>query len=92
MPQTIDRDFAERFLMSAEDFYAHGVHLLFNEWWEAAPSDAIRVYVEAIEQHPEQGPLAGEHWFAPEIGLPDLERHPEGSLGAAYRSFIPTIT
>jgi ubiquinone biosynthesis protein Coq4 len=88
VPQTIDRDFAERFLMSAEDFYAHGVHLLFNEWWEAAPSDAIRVYVEAIEQHPEQGPLAAECWFAPEIGLPELERYPEGSLGAAYRSFM----
>jgi ubiquinone biosynthesis protein Coq4 len=88
MPQTIDREFGERLLLSAEDFYAHGVHLLFNEWWEAAPSDAISIYVDAIERHPEQGPLAAEQWFAPEITLADLERYPEGSLGAAYRSFL----
>ncbi|MCW3796896.1 Coq4 family protein [Sphingomonas sp. BN140010] len=88
MSGKIDARFGELFLRSAEDFYAYGVHLLFNDWWEAAPCDAIQVYVDAIEQHPEQGPLAAAGWFAPEIGVADLARYPEGSLGAAYRRFM----
>lgn len=84
----IDREFGERFLTSADDFYAHGVHLLFNEWWESAPKDAIAKYVAAIEQHPEQGPLASEGWYAEPLSLDALDACPPGSLGAAYRHFM----
>jgi ubiquinone biosynthesis protein Coq4 len=84
----VDRYFAERFLLSVEDFHAHGVHLLFNEWWEQAPADAIEDYVRAIETHPEQGPLAVEGWFAPELTLADLACFGEGTLGHAYRHFM----
>jgi ubiquinone biosynthesis protein Coq4 len=84
----IDREFASRFLLSVEDFYGHGVHLLFNEWWEKAPVDAINDYVRAIENHPEQGPLAAEGWFAPELTLADLAGFEEGTVGHAYRHFM----
>ncbi len=88
MAGKIDRTFGERFLTSADDFYAYGVHLLFNDWWEHAPADAIDHYVRAIEQHPEQGPLAAEAWYAPSLTLADLEHCPPGSLGEAYRRFM----
>lgn len=88
MAGRIDRDFADHFLLSVEDFYGHGVHLLFNEWWEKAPVDAIDAYVRAIEAHPEQGPLAMEGWFAPELSLADLARFEEGTVGHAYRHFM----
>jgi ubiquinone biosynthesis protein Coq4 len=84
----IDRDFAERFLLSVEDYYAHGVHLLFNEWWETAPGLAIDDYVQAIVAHPEQGPLAAEGWFAPELTISDLTHYTEGTMGHAYRQFM----
>src|SRR4028119_2285513 len=88
MAGQIDRDFAAQFLLSVEDFYGHGVHLLFNEWWEKASVDAIDAYVRAIEAHPEQGPLAMEGWFAPELTLADLARFEEGTVGHAYRHFM----
>ncbi len=84
----IDRAFAEHFLTSAQDFNAYGVHLLFNEWWPKAPADAVQKYVDAIEQHPEQGPLAREGWFAPPFCLADLDAYGPGTLGHAYRRFM----
>jgi len=84
----IDREFAGKFLGSAEDFYAYGVHLLFNDWWERAPEDAIAKYVEAIETHPEQGPLAAEAWYADPLSLEHLREYPEGTLGHAYLRFM----
>lgn len=84
----IDRAFGERFLTSADDFYAHGVHLLFNEWWETAPDDAIEKYVAAIEQHPEQGPLAREGWYSEPMSIDALGAYAAGSLGAYYHDFM----
>jgi ubiquinone biosynthesis protein Coq4 len=88
MTAVIDRSFGEKFLTSADDFYGYGVHLLFNDWWEQAPADAIRKYVEAIEGHPEQGPLAAEGWYAEPLALSSLQRHAEGTLGHAYLRFM----
>ena len=88
MSDLIDRDFGSKFLDSAEDFYRYGVHLLFNDWWAHAPADAIDKYVEAIETHPEQGPLAAEGWFAEPLSLEHLAPFPEGTVGHAYLRFM----
>lgn len=88
MVQTIDRDFGEKFLTCSDNFYAYGVHLLFNEWWVSAPQDAIDKYVAAIADHPEQGPLAREAWLAPPFALSQLEGFGPGTLGAAWRDFM----
>ena len=88
MIEKIDRKFGERFLTSIDDFYAYGVDKLFNDWWETAPADAIRKYVEAIENHPEQASLAREQWYAEPLDLQTLERCAPGTLGHAYRDFI----
>jgi ubiquinone biosynthesis protein COQ4 len=88
MVEKVDRAFGEKFLTSIDNFYEYGVHLLFNDWWEKAPSDAITKYVEAIESHPEQGPLAAEGWYAEPLSLAALEAYEPGSLGHAYLLFM----
>lgn len=88
MPAKIDREFGEKFLTCSENFYNYGVHLLFNEWWVAAPQGAIDKYVAAILDHPEQGPLAREGWLAPPFALAQVADRASGTLGAAWRDFM----
>ena len=88
MVQKIDRDFGEKFLTCSDDFYRYGVHLLFNEWWDQAPADAITKYVAAIDTHPEQGPLARAGLYAEPFSLAQLQRYATGTLGAAWRDFM----
>ena len=88
MIQSVDRAFGEKFLTSVDNFYDYGVHLLFNEWWDKAPADAVAKYCDAIESHPEQGPLAAERWYAEPFALATLEGYARGTLGAAYLAFM----
>jgi ubiquinone biosynthesis protein COQ4 len=88
MIQSVDRAFGEKFLTSVDNFYDYGVHLLFNEWWDKAPADAVAKYIDAIESHPEQGPLAAELWYAEPFALATLEGYAPGTLGAAYLAFM----
>jgi ubiquinone biosynthesis protein COQ4 len=88
MTAKIDRDFGAKYVTSAEDFYAYGVHLLFNEWWETAPQETIDKYVAAIEDHPEHGPMAREAWFAEPFSLKMVEHCAAGTLGAAWRTHM----
>lgn len=84
----VDRVFGEKFLTAIDDFYRYGVHLLFNEWWETAPQDAIDKYVAAITEHPEHGPLAAGGWMAPPFSLANLADCAPGTLGAAWRAHM----
>jgi ubiquinone biosynthesis protein COQ4 len=88
MVQQVNREFGEKFLTSVDNFYEYGVHLLFNEWWESAPADAVQKYVDAIEQHPEHGPLAKQAWYAEPFTLASLEGCASGTLGQAYLRFM----
>ena len=88
MVSQIDRGFGEKFLRSIDNFYAHGVDWLFNEWWETASADAIAKYEAAILDHPEHGPLAREGWLAPDFRLALLDGFGPGTLGHAYRAFM----
>jgi ubiquinone biosynthesis protein COQ4 len=85
---TIDRIFGEKFLTSVDDFDAYGVHLLFNDWWETAPQDVIDKYVAAIENHPEQGPMARAQCYAAPADIDHLATFAPGTVGAAYYRFI----
>ncbi len=88
MIQKIDRAFGEKYLTCTDNFYEYGVHLLFNEWWDAAPADAVTKYVAAIEDHPEQGPLAKARWYAEPFSLAQLEGYAPGTLGAEWLAFM----
>ena len=88
MISKVDRVFGEKYLTAIDNFYDYGVHLLFNEWWESAPQDAIDKYVAAIETHPEHGPLARAGWMAPPFRLSSLDHCAPATLGAAYRAHM----
>ncbi len=88
MVQSLDRDFGERFLRSIEDFYGYGVHLLFNDWWEAAPAEVIDKYVASLEANPEIAALAREQYYAEPLDLDSLKDFAPGTLGHAYRDFM----
>lgn len=88
MIQKIDREFGEKYLTCMDNFYDYGVHLLFNEWWENAPADAVEKYVAAINNHPEQGPLGRAGWYAEPFSLATLEGYAPGTLGAAWLRFM----
>jgi ubiquinone biosynthesis protein COQ4 len=88
MMHKVDRVFGEKLLTAVDDFYSYGVHLLFNEWWESAPQDAIDKYVAAITEHPEQGPLAAAGWMAPPFSLAHVADCAPGTLGAAWREHM----
>ena len=84
----IDPNFAKYLLCSMNDYDEYGVHLLFNDWWETAPDDVIEKYVQAVEQHPEQGQLAVEGWYAEPPELAQLAACAPGSLGEGYYRFV----
>ena len=86
--QQVDRVVGEKYLTATDDFYRYGVHLLFNEWWETAPQDAIDKYVAAITEHPEHGPLAHAGWMAPDFSLSHVADCAPGTLGAAWRTHM----
>jgi ubiquinone biosynthesis protein Coq4 len=88
MLNKVDRVFGEKLLTSIDDFYGYGVHLLFNEWWETAPQDTIDKYVDAIESHPEHGPLARAEFYAEPFSLAMVEHCAPGTLGAAWRDHM----
>ncbi len=88
MVQKIDRQFGELYLRCTDNFYEYGVHLLFNEWWENAPADAVAKYVAAIEEHPEQGPLARERWLAEPFSLEQVRGFGRGTLGGEWLAFM----
>lgn len=88
MVQKIDRNFGELYLRCTDNFYEYGVHLLFNEWWLDAPADAIQKYVAAIEDHPDQGPLAQKRWLAAPFSLEMLNGCAPRSLGAEWLAFM----
>jgi ubiquinone biosynthesis protein Coq4 len=88
MLKPMDRTFGEKFLTSIDDFYGHGVHLLFNEWWESAPADVLDKYAAALEADPEMAALAREQWYSEPLDFGRLAGCGPGTLGNAYREFM----
>jgi ubiquinone biosynthesis protein COQ4 len=88
MTAMIDRAFAQDLLHTFNDPGAHGVHLLFNKWWQHAPEAAIAKYVADFEKNPGQKAFLDAHYFAPPLDLDDLAILPAGTLGRDYHDFI----
>lgn len=88
MSTPIDRNFAEKMLQTFDDPQRHGVHFLFNEWWEAAPQSSIDAYVDEFEKIPGHGEFLAERFIADAIDLKDLAKYVPGTLGRAYHDFL----
>ena len=84
----IDRGFAEKLLKTFDNPQEYGVHLLFNDWWAAAPQSAIDKYVDLLRSNPVHVAMYDEEYFCDQPALEDLNAMPEGSIGKAYYKFI----
>ncbi|MBL8772621.1 MAG: hypothetical protein JNK30_14660 [Phenylobacterium sp.] len=85
---TIDREFAEKFLKSADTPLDYGVYFLFHEWWEKAPQKAIDAYSRELASIPEAAPFIAQRFISEPLSLERLAQCAPGTLGHAYRRFI----
>ncbi|MGB0920257.1 MAG: Coq4 family protein [Alphaproteobacteria bacterium] len=88
MAPTIDRKFAENLLRCFDDPQEYGVHLLFNDWWQHAPQEAIDKYQADFRAVPEMQDFVASEHFAPQVDLAQLKACPDGSLGRGYHDFL----
>lgn len=84
----LDRGFAGELLKTFDDPQKHGVHLLFNQWWERAPDEVIADYMADFESIPAQRAFLDEGYFSSPLDLDMLKDMQEGSLGRGYYDFI----
>ena len=88
MPAPIDREFAEQFLRSVDDPGAHGVHLLFNQFWQYAPAEVAQSYADHFLAMDDARALYEEQYYADPMTVARLAQSPAGSLGEAMHEFI----
>ncbi|MEM9564406.1 MAG: Coq4 family protein [Actinomycetota bacterium] len=84
----VDRAFAEKFLTAVDRPFDYGVYLLFHDWWEEAPQDAIDAYHQELLSIPGAGEFVDRRFLAEPLAVADLERCAPGTLGDGYRRFI----
>lgn len=85
---TLDRTFAAELLKTFDNPQEHGVHILFNQWWQYAPDQVIEAYMEDFKKQPEQKAFLDAHFFAEALDLDALGTLPKGTLGREYYHFI----
>ncbi len=84
----IDREFADKLLQTFDNPQEYGVHLLFNDWWQYAPDEAIAKYMADFQSIPEMRAFVDSGHFAPQLDLDELGAMPDGSLGKGYHDFL----
>lgn len=85
---TLHPKFVEKMVRTFDDPDAHGVHLLFNEWWPHAPDPTIERYLENFRATPGAQAFLAERHFADPIALETLAAMPVGSLGRGWHDFL----
>ncbi len=85
---TIDREFAEQYMRSVDDPGAHGVHLLFNQFWQYAPEEVRVAYANAFLASDEgRSSYEADHYAEP-MTVERLAACPADSYGEALHTFI----
>lgn len=85
---TLHPDFVPNMVRTFNDSDEHGVHLLFNEWWQHAPESTIEMYVTHLHSLPGAQEFLAAQYFAPQFTLDELKAKPNGSVGQAYYQFL----
>lgn len=83
-----DRTFAAEYLQTIDDPAKHGVHLLFNSYWNHMPDDVREKYVAALRADPEVKRFIDARWYPEPYSFDDLASLPRDSLGYAYYRHI----
>jgi len=85
---TLHPEFVKNMVRTFNDPDQHGVHLLFNEWWQHAPETTIERYLEKLQATPGAKEFLAERYFAAPLTLEELGAMPEGSVGRRYHAFL----
>lgn len=85
---TLHPAFVENMVRTFNDSGEHGVHFLFNEWWEHAPRSTIEGYHRMLREMPGGAEFLAARHLAPQVTLEQLAALPEGSVGHAYHRFL----
>ena len=88
MGTTIDRNFAQHLLDTFDDPERHGVHILFNQFWQQAPPEVADAYLEQFLSIPEARAFDEDRYYAEPMTIDRLAACPPGSLGEAAHEFI----
>lgn len=84
----LDRTFAQEFLQTIGDPQKHGVHLLFNSYWQYMPDDVREKYVSVYRTDPVLKRFIEEQYFPEPFSFDALADLPVGSLGREYHRHI----
>lgn len=84
----ITESFAPLFLTTINRMRDNPVHLLFNQFWQHAPSEVVVAYTEHLLADPEVAAFVAERHYAEPPDLDRLAALPVGTLGRAYRNWI----
>lgn len=84
----LNRTFADEFLLTIDDPQKHGVHLLFNSYWQYMPEDVREKYVALLRNDPALKRFVEERHFPDPYSFDGLATLPEGSLGRLYHRHI----
>lgn len=87
-PPIVDRDFAEKFLWAVDRPMEYSVYRLLPQWWAIAPQQAIDGYTDQLANLDGAAEFLSERYIADTLTLDSLADCEEGTLGAAYHSFI----
>lgn len=84
----LPRDFVPEMLKTIDDPQAHGVHILFNQYWAHAPESVRAAYVGEVRADPAIAAWLEARWFCEPFDFVALANLPGGSFGRAYFDHI----
>jgi ubiquinone biosynthesis protein Coq4 len=83
-----DRTFAQEFLKTVDDSAAHGVHILFNQYWAHMPDSVRARLVDRLYEDPQLKAWVEARWYPEPYDFDTLGALPYGTLGRAYYQHI----
>lgn len=86
----LDRTFAAEFLKTVDDSAAHGVHILFNQFWQHMSPEVRKQSVDRLYADPQLKAWVEEAWYPDDYDFESLADLPAGSLGKAFHQHIVT--
>ncbi len=84
----INEEFGKSLISTFNDPVGHGVHLLFNEWWQHASESAKDSYVTMINSDPHFAAFSQGDLYAEPIDFAATSELPIGTLGRTYHDWI----
>lgn len=84
----ISDEFGRLFLATVNDVGKAPVHILFNQWWQHAPDDVKRAYVDGFAHDPHYAEYVTGAQYADPLDIDELAALPGGTLGKTYHDWI----